>query len=313
MVVAIRRGIDAGATVALLGALVCWATVPLALRYLAVHAIVPDGWTSNAVRYPVSAILYIPWLIQAARDRRLRRLWWLAILPTIPNIAGQTCWAWAPYYIDAGLTLFIIRLSVVWAILLAILVFPDERPLLRSGRFWAGMILNIGGFLAILLESDALHSRATTIGVLISLACSVMWGFYVVGVRSTISGINPLSAFAVVSLYSSVAFLAMAPLGKPACLLQMSLGDGTILLLSAVAGIAVAHGLYYIAVQRLGAMIPSTINTMTPFLTAAVSTILFQEVFTAKQWAGGVVAAVGSGLVILSQQNLRLSDRHSDK
>ena len=39
----IRRGFDAKATLALLGAVVFWAAVPLMLRYLAVKGIVPDG------------------------------------------------------------------------------------------------------------------------------------------------------------------------------------------------------------------------------------------------------------------------------
>ncbi len=178
---------------------------------------------------------------------------------------------------------------------------------MRSGRFWTGISLNIGGFLTIVLYSPALTSRATLVGVVISLVCSVLWGMYVVGVRSTIGRINPLTAFAVVSLYTSVGCLVLAPLGQPSSLLRMSAGNWALLLGSGVVGIAVAHGLYYIAVQRLGAMIPSTVNTLTPFVTATASAIVFSEAIRPEQWLGGIVAALGSGFVIWSQQHLRPS------
>jgi drug/metabolite transporter (DMT)-like permease len=299
-----RRGTDAKATSALIGAVICWSAVPLMLRYLAVRGIVPDGWTSNAVRYPVSALLYTPWLIPAIRDRSLRRLWLLALIPTIPNLAGQTCWAWAPYYIDAGLTTFIVRLSVVWTMVGAVIFFPDERALLRSPLFWIGTAMNVAGFLAIVLYSHSLAAGATKIGVLISVGCSVFWALYIIGVRKAMGRVNPLTAFAVVSLYTSVAFLAMAPLGEPSLLLRMTVSQWALLLFSAVVGIAAAHGMYYIAVQRLGAMIPSTVNTIAPFLTAAASSLWFGEVIRAEQWVGGLIAAVGSGLVIWSQRSL---------
>jgi drug/metabolite transporter (DMT)-like permease len=186
----------------------------------------------------------------------------------------------------------------------AIMVFADERALLRSPRFWIGTMMNVGGFLAIVLYSHTLTAGATKTGVLISVACSVFWAMYIIGVRKAVGKVNPLTAFAVVSLYTSLAFLAMAPLGEPSLLLRMTAPQWALLLFSAVIGIAAAHGMYYIAVQRLGAMIPSTVNTIAPFLTAAASSLWFAEVITGEQWTGGIIAAVGSGLVIWSQRNL---------
>ncbi len=297
-----QRGIDIRGTVALAAALLCWCVVPLMLRYLT--ASVPDGWTSNAVRYPLSAALYLPWLVAAARDRANRRLWALAVIPTLPNIVGQTCWAWSPYYIDPGLLMFIVRVSVVFAIIGAVILFPDERRLLRSGHFWTGLAMNVTGFLTVVLRACPGTGGVTVMGVLIALGCAVFWGAYVCSVRATIAGMNPLRAFAIVSLYTSIGCLALAPLGRPSSLLKLNGFDAGILLLSAAIGIAAAHGLYYIAVQRLGASIPSTITTLTPFITAAGSSFLFHEILSWEQWAGGVLAAIGSALVIWSQRFL---------
>lgn len=297
-----RRGFDAAASLSILGALVCWSVVPLMLK--ALTQAVPDGWTTNAVRYPVSAMLYLPWLIAAARDPSARRLWRAAVIPSIPNVLGQSCWAWGPYFIDPGIMSFIVRLSVVWAMIMAMIVFRDERPLLRSPRFWAGMVLSLAGFVTITTGKEHLFERQTLMGVGIALVCSFFWGMYGVSVRATIGRSSPLQMFAIVSTYTSIGCLALAPLGDPASVLRLSAFNLSLLVVSALVGIAAAHGLYYTALQRLGATIPATVNVLTPFMTATASTFLFHERITAVQWVGGAVSVVGSILVVLSQGHL---------
>jgi drug/metabolite transporter (DMT)-like permease len=301
---------DVPATTALIAALLCWSAVPLMLRYL--RDFVPDGWTSNAVRYPAAVLLYLPWILGALRDRSKRRLWLLALVPTVPNLLGQACWAWAPYFIDPGLMSFVVRLSTIWAMGAAILLFPDERPLLRSPRFWVGVVLSAAGFVAVSLGGPAIHARATIIGIAITLVCSVSWGMYIVGVRAALGSVNPLTAFAIVGTYTAAGCLVLAPLGETGQLVQMTIGPWTVLLLSALLGIAFAHSLYYLAAQRLGVTIVTAAAMLTPFVTAAVSTVLFSEGFTAVQWLGGTVLVIGTGLVIWSQEYLRLPQAPPD-
>lgn len=297
-----HRRFDIGATFALFGVLVFWAAVPIMLRYLTTF--VPDGWTSNAIRYPIATLLYTPWLIRAARDRSKRRLWLLAVVPAIPNVFAQSCWAWAPYYIEPGLMSFIVRTSMIWAMLMAFMLFPDERRLMRSPRFWAGLMLSAAGFLGVVLGSHAIGTPLAIHGVLITLACSVFWGLYAVCARATIRNENPLTAFAVVGLYTSVGCVALAPLGDPSSVFRLSAGPMAILILSAATGIAAAHGLFFIAVKRLGATITSTMNILTPFLTAAGSAVLFREIITTSQWISGGVMLIGGALIVWSQEHV---------
>lgn len=297
-----QRGIDFAATTALLVALLCWASVPLVLKHLT-HTI-PDGFTTNAVRYPAAAILYLPLVIVALRDPAQRRLVPLTLLPTIPNLAGQTCWAWAPYYIDPGLMTFGARTSVIWAIVLAVLFFPIERSLLRSPRFWAGILLSFGGFLGVALFEQTVRTRTTQFGLLLAGVSGFFGGLYVVGIRAAVGPMKPFTTFAFVSAFTAVGCLAMAPLGEPSSLLHAGAASFGLLLLSSFLGIAFAHGLYYFAVQRLGATICAATATLSPFITAAASRVIFQERLDPVQWLGGIVLVCGTALVIWSQEHL---------
>ena len=101
------------AVAALLGAIISWGMIPVMLRYLAVPTKVPDGFTSNLARYPVAALACLPWLIWGIRRGELRGLWLAALVPSIINTIGQTLFAWAPYFENAGLLSFLLRIAVV--------------------------------------------------------------------------------------------------------------------------------------------------------------------------------------------------------
>ena len=129
-----KKKIDIIATLALLGSILCWSTVPLFLKYFTSFI---DGWTANGLRYPVVVFLYLPWLIYFARKGQLTsRMWKLALLPAIVNTIAQIAWAWAPYYIDPGYLSFLVRLSTVWTVLGSFMLFHDERRLIKSRKFW---------------------------------------------------------------------------------------------------------------------------------------------------------------------------------
>lgn len=301
-----KRGIDVAATLCLLIALICWSVVPLVLRYLT--DVIPDGWTTNAVRYPVAAMMYAPLLFFTAMDRASRRLWLVALVPAIPNIVGQSLFAWSPYFIDPGLMSFIVRLSVLWGIGLSLIVFAAERRLLQSSRFWLGVALSLAGFLAVALCSNPFAQRATLVGIMIAIGCSFFWGVYGITVRLVMGKANPLTFFGIVCVWSSIGCLAVSPLGQPSCLLHLPGSKIVLLVVSAFIGIAAAHGLYYIALQRLGTTIPSAVNALTPFVTAVASSYLFREQIAPIQWIGGIGSLIGTALILWSQEHLHASE-----
>src|SRR5688500_8484752 len=185
---------DVVAILCLIGAIICRGFPPIMLRHLTHY--VPDGFTTNLIRYPVATIAYLPLVIVYARRRSLGNFWMMALIPASVNIVGQTLFAVAPYHLEAGMMAFLFRLSTVFSILGAFWLFPDERRLARNWRFWVGAALATVGFLMMsLLNHDASITRT---GILIALACSFFWGMYDISVRYTMNKLPPLVVFGVI-------------------------------------------------------------------------------------------------------------------
>lgn len=301
---AIARKLDIPALVCLAGATLCWGSVPVMLGYLADPNIVPDGYTANAVRYPISALAYLPWLVAAIRKGGLGRFWLTALIPSAINVAGQTLWGLSPYYLPPGQFAFLFRLSALFGVLGAFWLFRDERRLARSPLFWVGAVLAVIGFgsmSALILVDDAAIRPA---GIVIIFLCSLCYGAYGVAVRYVMGKLDPLAVFAVICTYTSIPLLAMAPLGNPASVLDLKAVPLVVLLVSGLVGVAVAHGLYYIAVQRLGVVVTSMTLTATPFVSIIGSSIWLGERFTLGLWLAGSVLVIGTGCALWSQQHL---------
>jgi drug/metabolite transporter (DMT)-like permease len=263
------------------------------LQYLVPY--VPDGFTTNLVRYPVACLFYLPLLIEGLLRRRGGRFWLAALLPAAVNLVGQTLWGIAPYHhLTAGVIAFLLRLSVIWGILAAFWLFPDERVLARSRMFWMGVILALGGF-ALMSWAHVLRVReAGWDGLVIMFFCGICYGLYGVTVRYVMGKLNPLFVFAVVGSYTSIGLIALAPLGEPRALLHLPAIPWIVMLVSALVGIALAHGMYYAAIQRVGAAVATIMLSVTPFVSICGSSLFLGEHFTSAQWLGGTILVLGA-------------------
>ncbi len=269
------------------------------LRYLT--GFIPDGFTTNLVRYPLATVVYIPLLVLTARRGGLGRFWVAAIVPALVNIVGQTFFAIAPYYLEAGMMSFLARISVIWSVLGAFALFPDERRLARSPVFWTGAAFAVVGFIVMSVAGGA-AGRVSLAGALIILACSMLWGLYDVTVRHTMGKINPLVVFGVIGNYSSIGLILLAPLGEPRSILHLRPAHMALLVVSAYIGITFAHGLYYVAIQRLGVAVSAITLMITPFISLLGSWLFLDERFTSLQWLGGGVLIAGATLALWSRQ-----------
>lgn len=298
-----RNGFAVQATLALAGATLCWAMVPLFLKHFTGYI---DGWTANGLRYPLAMLIWLPWLLRLVRRGGGTRQFYLrALVSTTVKLVGQCLWAWAPYYIDPGLMAFVVRLNVVWATIAAIIIFADERRLAASGRFWMGLACGAVGFVGVSVYSGALQGGATTTGVLLMVACSLMWGLYAVTVRWAMRGVPAPEAFALIGGWTALGTLVlMFILGDPAAALAMPPRTVALLVISALVGIAAAHVLYYTAIARLGVAIVSGATLLSPFLTAAASAMIYGERLLPQQWACGVILVFGAGILVWAQRDL---------
>jgi drug/metabolite transporter (DMT)-like permease len=294
----------------LLANILCWAAVPVFLRYLTG---VLDAWTANGFRYPLAALFYWPVLLVAWRRGELhRQTLQRCLVPSFFGLAGQVLWALAPYYLPAGAIGFFMRFSLVFAFAGAMLLFPDERRLLTRPLFYLGTLLLVGGFVLMSLSKLSFDADVTWTGIAIILLCSFFFGFYGVSVRFFLRGVNPLVGFGVVSHYVSVGtLLAMFAWGDYAMLLTVSAFDWSMLVISSVVGISLGHLFLYGAVTRVGATVTSGAQTLTPFPTMLLAAWFLHETMTQPEWIAGLTMVVGAALLLVAQnQIVRVKPRH---
>lgn len=299
---------DLRGTLALLGTVLCWGTIPVLLRSLTEHV---DPWTANGLRYPLAAILYWPVLALAWRRGRLdRRLLRRALVPAAFALLGQIFWAMAPYFLEASLIAFLVKSSMVWGLAGALILFPDERPLLKAPRFHAGLLLVVLGFIALTVtrimdgQPDTPAAPVSHVGILIVLACSVFFGLYGVSVRYFLQGVNPLLAFGVVAQYSTLGTVTlMFLLGTPAIVTDLSLNGWALIAGSSILGIGISHTLYYTAIARLGASIASVGELLGPFVTLALAHVVLGESLSPPEYAAGMTMVLGGGLLVAARKS----------
>jgi drug/metabolite transporter (DMT)-like permease len=70
-------------------------------------------------------------------------------------------------------------------------------------------------------------------------------------------------------------------------------------------GIALGHVLYYIAIQRIGATIPSLVILTQPFIVLVMSYFIYGESLNLPQLLFGTALISGSALALWAQQHLK--------
>jgi drug/metabolite transporter (DMT)-like permease len=285
--------------------LIGWSSIPLFLKHFS-HSI--DAWTSNGWRYGFSALIWLPLVILVWQRRRLPRgIWKLALVPGIVNAAGQVVFTWAHYKIDPGLLTFGLRSHIVFVSIGAAILFPVERKIVRSPGFIGGIVLVLAGTVGMVVLGPGFGSAANTFGVTLALMAGALFAGYALSVRWFMHGVSPLVAFAVISQYTATLMvLLMLGLGDQAGAraLAMSPGQFTLLLVSAVIGIALGHVFYYISIARLGVAVSAGVLQLQPIVVSVASVVLFGEVLTGWQWVFGAVAIAGAGWVLVTQHRI---------
>lgn len=286
-----------------------WSSVPLFLKHFTMH--IDDAWTTNGWRYGMSALFWAPLLIvQGTRGRLPPHLWKAALVPALFNLPAQICFAWAPYFINPGLLAFMLRLQIVFVTVGAYILFPVERPLLRSPKYIVGVIVVFLGMVGLLFLGKEPPRGATTVGVVLGIASGFLYGAYFLSVRHFTRDLNPAVAFGAISLYTAIGLVTlMLLLGKEHGAEAARLPGSQFLLLfaSAMAGIALTHVTYYAAIARLGVSFCAGVILLQPFIVSAFSYFLFGERLTAAQWSSGLFAMAGAAIMVDTQRRKPIS------
>jgi drug/metabolite transporter (DMT)-like permease len=231
-------------------------------------------------------------------------LWRAAIVPSVVNCIGQSCFAWSPYFIEPGLLTFMLRFQIIFVALGAFLLFPSERTILRSRAYWLGVAVVFAGSLGTCLLGPELPRGATVLGIVLAIAAGIFFGAYSLSVRYFMHNVHPVFAFAAISQYTAGGLvLIMLFVGEQhgsavTAFTQLQWG---MLAASALIGIALAHVMYYASIARLGVAVSAGVILLQPFFTGVSSYFIFTEILTPAQWICGL-AAIGGAIVMLQKQ-----------
>lgn len=285
--------------------LVGWSSIPLFIKHFSRDI---DMWTSNGWRYGFAALLWLPVIVWGLARRSLPPgLFAAAAVPSLFNAAGQVCFTWAHYKIDPGLLTFGLRTQIVFVALGAFLLFPAERPVIRTRTYLLGVAMVLAGTVGTVMLGREPPQGASAMGIALAVGAGLLFAGYALSVRRCMHGVNSVVAFAAISQYTAAAMVVlMLVLGDHAGAPALALGSRqfALLLLSSVIGIALGHVFYYISIARLGVAISAGVLQLQPFLVAVGSWSLFGERLTGAQWASGAVAIAGALLMLTIQGRL---------
>jgi len=296
--------IDITATAACLGALTFWSLGPIFIKYLTGYL---DSWTQNLLRYAVACLFWLPFLFYSIKAKRLdTRVWRRALVPGAANVIMQSLWAAAFYYIGPAFMVLLTKTNIFWIAGFSLIFFPEERTLVKSKRFWAGLTLSAIGLIGVMVYKVDLAEAKAMSGIIIALAAAFMWGVYTVSARIAFREIDSRQGFSVISIYT-VAGLALSALlfgGLEDCT-HVGAWQWACIVISGVTAIAFAHTLYYAAMRRIGATIPALVILAQPLVVLGISNVVFGESLNGVQLLFGLVLLAGAALAIWAQQDLK--------
>jgi len=284
------------------GCMCCWGAIPVVLRALSFTSI--DAWTANGIRYPFAALMYWPFLIHAYRRGMVdRKLLACALIPATMALGGQIFWAQAPYHLPASSIGFFIRMATVWALIGAMILFREERRLLRSRWFWLGIGASVIGFLGLAHEKQGFDTGGSATGVAIISACSLFFGLYGVSVKFFFRGRPEWLTFGVVAQMVSVGtIIGMCLKGDVQQVRGLDSWAWTLMLTSSLVGVGVGHLFLYNAVRLIGASLTSALQNLMPLITFSLAWLCLGEQMTPREWLAGGVMLIGAGMLIRSQR-----------
>lgn len=297
------RRFDIAATFACIGTLCCWTVGPIFIKYLSSYI---DSWTQNLLRYSVGCLFWLPFLLLAIKKKQLEtKIWRKALLPAAANVTMQSLWAAGFYYIGPAFMALLSNTSVIWIASFSLVFFADERGLVKSKRFWLGLVLSVSGVIGVIYYKQDFTASGTMTGIVIALITAFMWAVYTLSVRIAFRDTDSRSGFSVISVYTvGGLFLLGLIFGNLSQCLTMVPKGWAAVVISAVTAIALGHVLYYAAIKRIGATIPMLVILAQPFTVFAISRMVFGESLNRLQLVFGVVLLVGAALSIWAQQHL---------
>lgn len=286
-----------------LGAVLCWSFVPLAVRYLSSYY---PALFQALFRYLAALIVLWTFTVFMVGPKkletelpRLLSLWPKILVIALANYGFQLTFTLSLYLLYPALATLVNQSLVLFSVLLAALMFPDERSMLRSALFVIGVVAAIAGVIMTIVGSRNFGTVGFNLGIFVVLASAVFWALLGALIRKWLGSVS--TSFALSSVFTIVTILFLVTYlvaygGFPVP--QAPPVIWAFLVVSGLIGLGIGHSLYYRAIAVLGIALSSSLALLIPLLVGVASFFLFRERLTWVQLTGGSGLLIGCYLVI---------------
>ena len=191
------------AAVALALACVGWSLAPVFIRMCSLDF---DPLTQSFVRYVsgsamLAAICTVRWRSEFLL--LLRRPGMLAGISAL-NVFMQYIWTVGCYGSTATTAQLIIKLNILFVIVLAYLLYHEERAVIRDPRYLGGTAISLVGLLFVLMKDGGSLLPVFDSATMLLLLMSVCWAVYAVWGKHLAWKIHPVPMFGVMSIHSTI-------------------------------------------------------------------------------------------------------------
>ena len=285
---------------ALFGTIAIW-SLPSLFQYYLIRFY--DPWSQNFYRYIVACLAIAPFVFYRIRRDGLRldrHALWLCLVPCIPNVVHQITQVVALFYMGPGVYAIFNRSSVIFTALLAVLLYPEERYVVRQWQFQWGTALGLlGAFGVVWFQPGWQTERVSGHGLLIAFVATFCWALYAVLVKRPSRELGSIRSFGVISLITSTLLFPLSLLfGKLGTPFHVGTEVNLILIVSAVTCITMAHVLYYVAIREVGVALAQTLQLLCPIGALGLSAWIFGERLTLAQILSAIILLLGAFLAM---------------
>jgi drug/metabolite transporter (DMT)-like permease len=206
------------------------------------------------------------------------------------NVIPFTLIVWGQQHIASGLAAILNASTAVFAVLLAALVFPDERLTLRKG---AGVLIGFAGVTVVVGPSALSTFDIASVGQLAMIAAAVSYALSSAYARIMLKGLRPEVQAA--GMLTAASFI-MVPLalwsdGPPA--LDYSPASWAALAYLALASSALAYIIFYRVLALAGAGNLQLVTLLVGPVAVVLGAVFYREALHINEYAGFAVIAVG--------------------
>lgn len=276
-----------------------WGGSFLAIR-TALDEIPPLTSVAHRVMWAAAA-LWVVVLIRRVAMPRSARVWGaFLVMGCLNNVIPFGLMAWGQLYIETGLTAILNAATAIWGVLVAAIVFADER---LTRRRMAGVSLGfLGVAVAIGLDNFAtldLRSLAqlAVIGGTISYAFAGSWA------RAQMKGQTAIVSATGMLTCSTVIAVPLATLVEGPISLDLELRTWAAIAYYALIATAGAYLLYYAILARAGAGMLLVVTLMIPPVAILLGAWVRDETLMPSAYLGFALLALGLAILGRRRRN----------